>query len=97
LSFSSMICLFLISRSKSLKRMLVIYVLYFSTYWNILLVLLCSSNSISNLYTNPSVWDLGVCPLELVYEDPKLLCEVQISPKMFVPVVELGLEGNILS
>jgi hypothetical protein len=35
--------------------------------------------------------------LELVYEDPRLLCEGKISPKMFVLVAKLGLEGSIPS
>jgi hypothetical protein len=77
--------------------MLVIYVLYFAAYWNILVAFLCSSNSFSNPYIDPGVWSLGVCSLELVSKDPRLLCEVQISPKMFVPVVELGFEGSIPS
>jgi hypothetical protein len=64
------------SSAKKLSRMLVIYVLYFITCWNILAALLCSSNFASNPCIDPGVWNLGVYPLELVFEDPKLLCEV---------------------
>jgi hypothetical protein len=63
--------------------MLVIYVLYSATCWNILAAFLCSSNFASNLYTDLGLWNLGVCHLELVYEYPRVLCELQIPPKMF--------------
>jgi hypothetical protein len=59
--------------------------------------LLCSSSFASNPCTNPSVRNLRVCPLETLFKDPILLCEVQISPKMFVPIVEPSLEGGIPS
>jgi hypothetical protein len=75
--------------------MLVIYVLYSIAYWNILAVLLCSSSSISNPCIDPSVLNLGVFALELVFEDFKLLCEFQISAKMFIPRAELGLKGSV--
>jgi len=35
--------------------------------------------------------------MELVFEEPKLLCVIHISPNIFVPIVELGLEGSIPS
>ncbi len=47
--------------------------------------------------TDPGVWNLGVWPLELVSNEPKLLCVVQIFPNTFMHVVKLGFEGNILS
>jgi len=62
LSFSSMICLLLISRSESLNKMLVICVLYFVACWNILVVFLCSSSSTSNPCIDLGVWNLRVCP-----------------------------------
>ncbi len=95
--FSFIICLFLISRSKNLNRMLVICVLYFAICWNLLVALLCSFKSTSSPYTNPGVWNLRVCLLELVPKKPRLMCEIQISPNIFVPVAELGLEGSIPS
>jgi hypothetical protein len=66
-------------------------------YWHILIVILCSSSFAFSPCTNLSVWNLGIYPLELVYEKPRLLCEVHISPKMFVHVAKLGFEGNVPS
>ncbi len=97
LSFYFMICLFLISILEILSRMLIICVLYYTICWNIMATLLCSSSFASNHCIDPSVWNLGVCPLELVSKQPRLLCEVQIFPKMFVHVAKLGLEGSIRS
>jgi hypothetical protein len=77
--------------------MLVICVLYFAAYQNILATLLCSSSFASNPCKDPGVWNLGIYPLELVYEDLRLLCEVQISPNVFEFIAELGLEGGITS
>jgi hypothetical protein len=77
--------------------MLFIYVLYFIAYWNILVVLLCSFNSAFSCYMYLSIWNLGVYPLELLSKKLGLLHEVQISPKMFVLVAKLGLEGSIPS
>jgi hypothetical protein len=76
---------------------LVICVLYFATCWNILSTLLCSSSSAFSPCTNLGVWNLRIYPLELIYEKPRLLCEVQIFPKMFVLVAELSLKKNIPS
>ncbi len=87
----------MIYRLKNLNRMLVICVLYFVAYWNILVALLCSSKPTSNPYINLGVWNLGIYRLELVYEEPRFMCEVQISPNTFVPIIELGLEGSIYS
>jgi hypothetical protein len=56
--------------------MLVICMLYSATYWNILVALMCSSNSTSSPCIDLGVWNLGVCPLELIFEELKLLCEV---------------------
>jgi hypothetical protein len=84
LSFSSIIYLFFISKSQSLSKILVICTLYFATCWNIVTILLCSFKFTSSPYTNSGVWNLGVCPLELAHEEPRLLCVVQISPNIFV-------------
>jgi hypothetical protein len=35
--------------------------------------------------------------MELISNEPRLLCVVQISPNTFVPIAEVGLEGNISS
>ncbi len=75
----------------------VICVLYFITYWNILAIFLSSSKFASSACTDPNVWNLGVCPLKLIFEEPKLMCEIYIFPKIFVRVVKLGFESNISS
>jgi hypothetical protein len=72
MSFSFVIYLFMISRSKSLSIMLVICVLYFVACWNKLATFLCSSN----FCIDPNVWNLRVCPLKLVFEVPRFMCEV---------------------
>jgi len=36
------------------------------------------------------------CPLKLIFEELILLCEVEIFPKMFVPIIELGFKGSYL-
>jgi hypothetical protein len=77
--------------------MLVICVLYFVACWNKLVTFICPSNSTSNPCTNFGVWNLGVYPLELVYKYLKLLCEIKISPKIFVYVTEFCFEGSIPS
>jgi hypothetical protein len=41
--------------------------------------------------------NLGICPLELVFEKPKLMCAVKISPNIYVHVVELSFKGSIPS
>jgi hypothetical protein len=64
----------------------VICTLYSTICWNIVTTLLCSSNFASIPCTNPSVWNLGVWPLELVPNEPRLLCAVQTSPNAFVPI-----------
>jgi len=92
-----MICLFFISRLKSLSKILVICTLYFATCWNILVVFLCSSKFTSTPCIDLGVWNLGVWPLELVPKELKLLCAIQIFLNTFVPIVELGLEGSIPS
>jgi hypothetical protein len=53
---------------KKTSRMLVICVLYSTACWNILAVLLCSSKNASSPCTNPSVWNLGLYPLEPIFE-----------------------------
>jgi hypothetical protein len=75
-SFSSIIYLFFISKSKSLSKIFVIYTLYFLANWNILATLLCSSNFASIPCLDLGVWNLGVWPLKLVPERPRLLCAV---------------------
>jgi hypothetical protein len=97
LSFSSVICLFMISKLESLNIMLVICVLYYVAYWNILVTFLCSSKFASSPCINLGVWNLGVCFMELVFEEPTVFCEVHISPKMFVFIVEFGFKGSIPS
>ncbi len=96
-SFSSIICLFFISKLEHLNIMLVICVLYSTAYWNILITFLCSSKFASSPCIDPGVWNLGVSPLELIFEKRKLRCEVQITPNTFVHVAELGIEGSIPS
>jgi hypothetical protein len=60
LSFSFIICLFLISKLESLNKIFVICTLYYATCWNIVITLLCSSNFASIPCSNPGVWNLGV-------------------------------------
>ncbi len=84
-------------RLESLNKIFVICTLYFVAYWNIEVTFLCSSNSTSIHCTDPSVWNLGVWPLELVFNEPKLLCVIQISPNTFMHVAEHGFKGNIPS
>jgi hypothetical protein len=90
-----MICLFFIFGSKSLSKIFIICTLSFIAYWNLLVVLLCSSNFASIPFTNLGVWNLRVWPLELVPYEPRFLCAVHISP--IETIVELGFEGNIPS
>jgi hypothetical protein len=97
MSFSFMIYLFLISILESVSKIFVICTLYFATYWNMLIVLLCASNYASILCINHGVWNLGISLLKLILEDPRLLCAVQISPITFVHVAKLDFEGNIPS
>jgi hypothetical protein len=78
--------LFFISRSKSLSKIFVIYTLYFVTYLNIIVVLLCSSNFASTPCTYLGVLNLGVWPPELVPDEFKLLCAIQTSPSTFIHV-----------
>jgi hypothetical protein len=35
--------------------------------------------------------------MEVILEEFKLLCAIQISPNIFVLIIKLGLEGSILS
>jgi hypothetical protein len=68
--------LFLISKSKNLSKIFVIYTLYYIACWNIVAALMCSSNFSSIPCISPGVWNLVVWPLELVPNEPKLLCVV---------------------
>jgi hypothetical protein len=92
LSFSFIIYLFFIFGSKKLSRILVICTLCSIAYWNIVAAFMCSSKSTSSPCINFGVWNLGARPLELVHEEPRLLCVVQISPNIFVIVAKLVLK-----
>jgi hypothetical protein len=86
LSFSSIIYLFLISKSKNISKIFVIYRLYFAACLNIVMTFLCSSNSASTLYTNPSVLHLRIWPMEFVFDESRLLCAAHTSPNAFILV-----------
>jgi hypothetical protein len=88
---------FFISILKSLSKIFVICTLYSVTYWNIVVISLCSSTFASSLCTDPSVLNLGISPLEFVHDEPSLLCVVQTSPNTFMHVIGLGFEGIIPS
>jgi len=55
MSFSSIICLFLISKLEILNKIIFICTLYSITSLNTVVILLCSSNFASTPYTNPNV------------------------------------------
>ncbi len=87
----------MISISESLSKIFFICTLYFNTCWNIIIVLLFSSNFTSIPCIDPGVWNLGVWPLELVPYELRFLCAIQTFPNTFMLVVKLGFEGSITS
>ncbi len=97
LSFSFMICLFLIFRSKIVNKIFVIYTLYSIACWKILTNFLGSSNFVSIPCIDLGAWNQRIWPQELIPYEFRLLCAIQFFPNTFKPIVELSLEGNILA